>query len=730
MLDNDTTQSIEEAILPPVLLQMYLEKLKVPVNSGAFRTACQKAQQQIQSANPVQRVHAILTEAALKDVRPAQLLWRRFDQRRLPALVWHEASWLLAERSADGDIVLTDAEGVANPCSQEDLQDALVLWLKVKGVARGSTSLKGNLAGRLILSELFRERAWLVNVLVATLMVNSLAIGTSLFALQVYDRVVPTLAYATLATLVAGMALIVTLDWFLKIIRARILDSLSSSVDKRVSQHVFDHLLHLQLDLQPRSLGTLAAQVGGLDSARQFFSSGIVFALVDMPFALMFIGFIALIGGVVSWVYLLALPIAALLGYITQKRLRKLLRQQIVRTNERQGLLVDTIRGAESIRANNASWRFSELWKSVTNSIAGYHVQQKAISNFSTVTTGSMSTIAYVCAVVVGVGQIEAGNLTMGGLIACSILGGRVIAPIAMSVQYLTQWQHVSQSLMMVNQVLVLNKERRPEQNLLLPDQPPRTLELDQVRFSYPDSPIQHLNVPQLTFQAGERVLLLGPVGGGKSTLLKVLAGLYRPAEGRVRFGDADLWEIDPQAIATHLGYLPQTVQLFKGTLRSNLALSGVVSDSRLLEVARELGIDSIAAGNPLGMDLEISEGGEGLSGGQRQLVSLARVIMAQPRIWLLDEPTASLDNESETKVWDVIEAKLRPDDILIVATHRPVQVAKLATRVIVMAQGEVVRDGAPETIIPQLMRRTLANKAGVGQGQQRSIPGGAIDVV
>ena len=248
----------------------------------------------------------------------------------------------------------------------------------------------------------------------------------------------------------------------------------------------------------------------------------------------------------------------------------------------------------------------------------------------------------------------------------------------------------------MVHQVLSLEGERRPGQQLLLPDELPKEVALDRVRFAYPESPVCQVNVEGLQFKAGERVLLVGPVGCGKSTLLKILAGLYRPTEGRVRLGDADLWEIDPQLVASQVGYLPQVVQLFKGSLRSNLALTGATSDSRLLQITRELGIDNIAAASPQGMDLSISEGGEGLSGGQRQLVALARVLINQPRVWLLDEPTAALDGESEQRVWAALQKAVRPEDILIVATHRPMAAARLATRVIVMQQGQVAKDGAP----------------------------------
>ena len=722
-MDRQTAEQAPQSMAPALVKQL-LVSLQIPCDSNALQQACAQTAHSSTSPGPAQWLRQVLIQAGLKNLTPVQLPWRRLDQRRLPALVWTGDEWWLVERDAAGRLTLINAAGERRGADDTELQDALVVWLRAptRRSAEADSVLSGNLATRLVWRELFRERGWLWKVMVATVLVNLLAVGTSIFAMQVYDRVVPTLAYATLTTLVTGMMLIILLDWLLKTTRARILDSLSCAVDKRVSQQVFEHLLHLRLDQQPRSLGTLAAQVGGLDAVRQFFSSGVVFALVDLPFAILFLAFIAIIGGAVGWVYALLLPVALLLGYVTQWRLRALLAQQMLRSNERQGLLVDTIRGAETIRANNAGWRFSQEWQNVTASIDGYSIQQRAVSSFSSVSTGSLSTLAYVAAVVVGVWQIEAGLLTMGGLIACSILGGRVIAPIAQSVQYLAQWQQVRQALQMVHQVLSLARDRRIDQQLLLPDTLPNEVALERVRFAYPESPVCQLDIDRLQFKSGERVLLVGPIGCGKSTLLKMLAGLYGPSEGRVRLGDADLWEIDPQLVASQVGYLPQAVQLFKGTLRSNLALTGVTSDSRLLQITRELGIDGIAASSPQGMDLAISEGGEGLSGGQRQLVALARVLINQPRIWLLDEPTSSLDSESEQRVWAALQEAVQPEDILIVATHRPMAAARLATRVIVMQQGLVVKDGAPDRVLTQMLARPVASSQ-IGKG-------GRLDVV
>lgn len=708
---NNSPDNIElsflQCRLPANLLKMLFDRLDISVQTGALNRACRTAQKDLTEVPPAQRMGLILKTLCIERVQVAQLHWRRFDQRRLPTLLFYDGQWQLIERGPDGLLTLTDESENSCDYTEDQLDGGIVLWLKliVRQKKAFFFTLRGNIAARMVWRAIFKQHGWLYSVVIATLIINLLAISTSLFALQVYDRVVPTLAYDTLKALIAVMVIMVSLDWLLKTCRARILDSLSCDVDKSVSCQVFDHVMRLQLDTRPRSLGTLAAQVGGLDSVKIFFSSGIVFALVDMPFAFMFIGFIAIIGGPVAFVYLLLLPVAVILGWITQKRLRRLMKHQMIRSNERQGLLVDAIQGTESIRANNAAWRFSEQWKDITVSISRYNIQQKAISNFGTVTTGSLSTIAYVSALVVGVGQIEAGNLTMGSLIACSILGGRVIAPAAQSVQYLTQWQNVSQALQMVNQVLLLSTERRPDQHLIMPDQAPDSIGLEGVRFSYSDSPVLQLNIPLLSFKSGDRVAVFGPVGSGKSTLLKVLAGLYRPSEGRVRLGDGDLWEIDPTVVVNHIGYLPQTVHLFKGTLRSNLALSGITNDSHLLQVIRQLGVDKIAADSPQSMELAISEGGEGLSGGQRQLVGLARVFLAQPRIWILDEPTASLDNDSENQVINAILDHVKPEDILLISTHRPALAARLANRILVMQRGTIIKDGQPDHVFPQMMK-------------------------
>ena len=690
---------LKKTRIEPSALARLLAKIGVPLPLGVLEQACLTAQPEDAAMNPADRVGKILAAAQKKNVQVAQLRWDRFDRRHLPALVLHEGAWQYADHGYEGWIALAGADGAESRIVADALADAPVLWMKVPIRDLHVSELLKSGASRLLLSEVLKEKLWIVEVMVATLVVNLLAVATSLFSMQVYDRVIPTLAYSTLTALATGMGIIVVLDWALKFIRARILDGMAKRVDQAVSQRLFEHVIRLRLDSRPRSLGSLAAQMNGLESVRSFFSSTIVFAITDVPFCLMFIAIIAIIGGLVSLVYMVLLPIALSLAWLTQRRLRDLARQEIQRGHERHGLLVDTIQGAETIQACGGGWRFADTWRTITATMAGYSLKSKLISSTTTTTTGTLGTVAYVAAIVVGVSQIEAGLLTTGGLIACTILGGRVIGPVAQGVQTLVQWQYVRESLTMVNRLLNLETDRRDDQNLLIPDYLADSLDLESVRFAYPNSPIQRLDIKKLSFKAGDRVVLLGPNGCGKSTLLKVAAGLYKQSEGQVRLGGADIWELDPQVINERIGYLPQDVHLFKGTLRTNMALGGGVSDSKLLEVAQLLGIDRVAAENPRSMDLEISEGGQGLSGGQRQLVGLARVFLASPRVWLLDEPSASLDMESENNILEAINHWARPTDIVLIATHRP-RLTSLANRVIVMRRGQVVADGKPEDVL------------------------------
>lgn len=703
-MTDDMADRILTTPITPAVLGLFLKKAGMAIVPGKLEDACRVVQAEAGPLRPSERLLHIFSHLQQKKLQVAQLRWDRLDRRHLPVLVWHEHRWQIAEHADKDSVQLTGEDG-SSTIAANQLGNCQVLWVRNNADNQKLSELMKSNAAHILLQEVLKDKRWMAEVLVATIVVNTLAVFTSLFAMQVYDRVVPTFAYATLIALVTGMGIILALDWALKFIRARILDNMAKHVDLKISQRLFEHLLHLRLDSRPRSLGSLAAQINGLETVRSFFSSTIVFALTDMPFCIMFIAIIAAIGGLVSLVYITLLPVALILGWLAQRQLRELARLEVRRSHERHGLLVDSIQGAETIQSTGGGWRFANMWGAITQTIAGYSLKSKLITSTTTTTTATLGTIAYVSALVVGVTQIEAGALTIGGLIACTILGGKVIGPVSQSVSLLVQWQHVREALLMVNNLLALETDRREDQELLVPETLPERLELEGTRFAYPNSPIMRLSLDNLSFQAGDRVVLLGPNGCGKSTLLKVAAGLFKPSEGQVRLGGADLWELDPQVVNERIGYLPQDVHLFKGNLKNNMALGGGVNDATLLEVAELLGIDRIAADNPRSMEMEISEGGQGLSVGQRQLVGLARVFLARPQVWLLDEPSASLDMESETRMLDAIQSWARPTDIIIMATHRP-RLISMANRVIIMQRGQVSADGKPQDVLQQTPRR------------------------
>jgi ATP-binding cassette subfamily C protein LapB len=651
------------------------------------------------SLTPAQKLDFILRYVPGARYAIQQGAFQQFNLENLPALVFFGKFWRLVDFQ-DGELWAYSADGEEyEQLNPEDLPVGVALSIKRQAAKRFDELEQFKSSTKLIRHFAFEKKRWLVDICIATLLVNVFAVFTSLFAMQVYDRVVPTLALNTLYALVTGVAVIYATDWILKIIRARILDSFASQVDKKVSAYLFDHLLHVQLDKLPQSLGSMSAQISGLDAVRQFFSSSVVFVLVDLPFAILFLGVVGIIGGPIAYIYLGFFILSIGLAFYSQLRSQALIKQQVMRSNERLGALVDSIKGNDTIRSTRSGKRFLNEWNDINLAISETSIKQKAINNMATSSSATLGSFAYVIAIVSGVHMIGAGELTMGSLIACSILGGRILGPVGQAVGQMIQYEQVRQSISMVDKLLELPREREPDQLMAFPDVRPSSITLEGVRFSYANAKTSQLEVPYLQVSAGERLAILGPVGAGKSTLLKIMAGLFKASEGHVRAGYVDLWELDPYYVARNISYLPQSIDLFKGTLRSNISLGQDVSDSRLMDVCQALGVDDIAKRSEKGMDLLISEGGSGLSVGQRQLIGLSRLFLNGPAVWILDEPTAALDSASQARVVQAFQQRLRPTDILIFATHNPALAKELATRVLIMGDGKIQKDAPIESL-------------------------------
>ncbi len=654
---------------------------------------CRRANQKSTVA-PSARLQWMLDELHPQMYRVQQAAVMQLSDDCLPCLVFLRSEWGVIFKEPGGYSIKFSGGAEEFFSVKADLPPAVALWVDLAGVpSKNSLNDHDETAFGLIKSEALKKPRWLLDLAIATIVVNFFAIITSLFAMQVYDRVVPTLAFSTLYTLSFAIGAVYVFDSLLKFSRSKLLDRKSSEIDKVVSGKIYQHLLDVQTDKLPQQVGTLTAQLTSIESARQFFSSSIIFALVDFPFALLFLVSIYAIAGPVALIYAGFLLLSFVIGAWAQKRSQLLVKKITARSNERLGVLVDSIKGLESIKSIGAKGLFQSDWDSLSASISASSLAQKELNSLASNASAFLSQLAYALAIIVGVHEISAGQMTQGSMVAVSILGGRVLGPAGQIVSYLLQYETTKQSLSMIDSILRLPKDRSRDQVPSFPIGRPTKIVLSDVQFAYSGAGSPQVDIKTLDFNAGDRVAILGAIGSGKSTLLKILAGLYKPSSGFVKINGIDLWQIDQFYLSSSISYLPQTPELFKGTLKSNLTMGKNVSDSIISATIKQINLSSIIDQSEKGIDRPISEGGAGLSSGQKQLVAIARVIINSPAIWLLDEPTSALDAKNQDAVKRAVISQLGPADILVFTTHNPKLAVELATRVIVMEKGSVAQD-------------------------------------
>lgn len=541
-------------------------------------------------------------------------------------------------------------------------------------------------------------------VAVASLAANLLALGGSLFSMQVYDRVVPNLAFHTMWVLAGGVGLAIVFELLIRAARAQLLDHAGKSIDLRLSDQLFRHLVAIRMNARPKALGTLAAQVRDFETVRNFLTSSTLFVIADAPFIVIFLFVMWMIGGSVVIVPIVALVLTILLGIGAQWPLRRLSQLHVKESNERNGLLIEAIDGAEMIKATGGERQVARQWNALSEQLSADGLRMRGISNLMTGAANAIQQLAYAAMVVVGVYLIAEGKMSMGALIAGSILLGRVLAPVVQVVGLAFQWNYARAALKTLDGLMALPTDGPPMgERPIVRDRFAARLSAEQIGFQYESSGPAVLAIPRLMFEPGERVAILGPSGSGKSTLLKILSGIYVPTQGRALLDGVDMTQLDPRQIRQAIGYLPQDVRLFQGSLRDNLCLGLVPpSDEEIMRVARITGVDQLIAQHPKGMGLTLSEGGFGLSGGQRQAVGLTRALLGDPRLVLLDEPTASMDQAMEVHTMRTLLATLRPDQTLVCVTHKPV-VLHAMSRLVIVDRGRVVLDGPRDEVLRRL---------------------------
>ncbi len=661
---------------------------------------------------------------AQSDVR--RLAITKLTRNDLPALWCAEERVLLLRGLLGGNAVLAeDAAGNSLELALSELAPGEVLQMPVTTADAGEAGHPQRSASEWFAVAIRRHRRIFIEAVFATLIVSAIGLGSSLYTMQVYDRVVPTKGFSTLWVLTVGVLVAVGLELLLKQVRAYSVDSACKSIDLELSSVFFGKALDIRMDARPRTVGTFASQIRHFESVRNFMTSSTLFLLADAPFALLFIGVIALIAGPVALVPLATLPLAALAGLFFRKPIERLTAAHMAESNRKNGLLIDAIDGIESVKAASGDWKMLERWRELTATIAGSEVRLRNLSTMAANLTQTVQQLSYVALVVAGVWAILEGKLTMGGLIACTIISGRALGPLAQIPNLIVQWNQARIALDALDGIMAMPGEREPGLRLLVPEQCSGELRLDKVSFAYLKERAA-FEVGQLSFKPGERVAVIGSVGSGKSTLIKLLSGMFKPNTGTVYLDAVDMLHLAPEFVREHIGYLPQDVRLFQGTLRDNLTLGlPTPSDSQILRAAAMTGLDQVIQGHPLGLELEIAEGGKGLSGGQRQLVGLTRLLLAQPKVMLLDEPTASMDGQLEARVMQHLFQEVAPDALLVVVTHK-LAILPHVSRLIVVERGRVVLDGPRDEVLGKL-RSAAQMAAGQGavsaQGQAEMAP-------
>ena len=547
------------------------------------------------------------------------------------------------------------------------------------------------------------RKSMFVSAIVATVIVNLIGLATALFSMQVYDRVIPRGGFATLYVLTVGVLIAMALDFVLRTTRSLMIEREAMKIDAEVSEYFFARSQAVRLDARGGGIGTMASQIRGWEQIRSLMSSGTIFLIADLPFALFFIFVIFMIAGPLAFVPLVSFPIAVILSLIFARLIRKDTAKAQVSGNRKNGLLVESLDAAETIKATRGNWHMLARWNQLMDEVQMHEDPVKRWSSIATSTFTALQQTTYVLIVAFGAVLVAKGDLTAGSLIACAIIAGRVNGPlVAQLPNMLVQWGYARSSLNGLDMLMQLPLDQDPEIEGLRPESIEPSIKLENVAFAYPGVRTG-IEMPKMMIEPGDRVGIIGGIGSGKSTLLRVMAGLYAPAAGNVQLGGLDMGLIAPDVLRRHVGYLPQDTRLLNGSLRENLLMGlSDPGDEKLMATIEKVGLGNLVANHPHGLDLQIAEGGRGLSGGQRTLVNMARLMLAKPGVWLLDEPTSNLDQQTEGNLLKTLAELFGSEATVVLVTHR-MNLLALTSKLLVMANGKPVMMGPTQQVLEKL---------------------------
>ena len=544
---------------------------------------------------------------------------------------------------------------------------------------------------------------WLYSqVLLAAAVTNFLGLSTSLYIMVVYDRVVPNEAIESLVALTIGVVIALGFDFLIKTLRAQFVDRAGKKADGRMSRLIFDKILSMRLDKRRQKSGAMASIVREFDTLREFFTSATLVAVVDLPFVFFFIWIISLIAGPLALVLLVAVPMVILAGLVIQPFLARIAESSMRTGMTKQSVLVETLNGIETVQATGSGRLMRKRFEEASDAQSELGLQNRMLSQFAINSAASIQQLAQIALIFYGVFLIQDGTISMGALIAAVILGGRTLAPLSQLAAAMSRANGARQAYRSLSKVMTDGADQRDFSGprLSRPDLE-GTVEFRNVSYSFPGATGPIIRDLSLKIPAGQKVVIVGRMGSGKSTFCRLLGGLIEPNDGAILVDGVDIRQIDKSDVLRNIGVMLQETWLFSGSVKENLQMGFYeYDDAYLLDIAKISCVDDFIAAHPQGYDMELRERGEGLSGGQRQSINLARAMLHNPSLLVLDEPTSSMDTATEKAVLDRMK-RWASNKTLVMATHRN-SLLELADRVLVIDQGAIITDTTPGRIRSQ----------------------------
>ena len=540
------------------------------------------------------------------------------------------------------------------------------------------------------------------DVLWAALLINLFALAFPIFSMNVYDRVVPNHATETLWVLAIGVTLVLCSDLFIRLLRSHFVDEASARIDVQISATLMERVLGMRLENRPQSVGSFAANLRGFEQVRDFIASSTVTALIDLPFALLFVGVMAWIS---PWLVLPVIGVFVLIlvsAYVFQHRLHELSQSSYQAAAQRNATLIESLTGIETIKSQGAESLIQSRWERANQYLSALNVKMRSMSATAMYSTATLQQFVSVCVILIGVYLISERQLTMGGMIAATMLAGRALAPAGQIVGLLMQYQGARTAMTSLEQIMAQPVERPEGSHFIQRPEFKGEIEFRHVSFAYPGQQGHSLDDVSFKINPGERVALIGKVGSGKTTLQKLIMGLYQPTAGAILFDGIDMRQLDPADVRRNLGCVSQDITLFYGSLRENITFGMPhARDDAIVAAAETAGLSEFVQRHPQGFDMPVGERGELLSGGQRQGVGIARAVLHNAPLLLLDEPTSAMDFSTEALVTQRMQAFTEGKTVVLV-THRT-SMLSFVDRVIVVDQGKIVADGPRERIMQAL---------------------------